>query len=76
MNKTKISKTTTGNVGEHYVAAELERRNFTTSVVGNNCKDYDIMAINNETHDAVKRRFETKTVKKCYGRRLKLWEEK
>lgn len=26
--------------------------------------------------DAVKRRFETKTVKKCYGRRLKLWEEK
>ena len=41
MNKTKISKTTTGNVGEHYVAAELERINFTTSVVGNNCKDYD-----------------------------------
>lgn len=26
--------------------------------------------------DSVKRRFETKTVKKCYGRRLKLWEEK
>ena len=50
MNKTKISKTSTGNVGEHYVAAELERRNFTTSVVGNNCKDYDIIAINNETH--------------------------
>lgn len=53
MNKTKISKTTTGNVGEHYVAAELERINFTTSVVGNNCKDYDIIAINNETHDDV-----------------------
>ena len=53
MNKTKISKTTTGNVGEHYVAAELERRNFTTSVVGNNCKDYDIIAINNETHKDV-----------------------
>ena len=53
MNDIRISKTTTGNVGEHYVAAELERRNFTTLVVGNNCKDYDIMAINNETHDDV-----------------------
>ena len=53
MNDIRISKTTTGNVGEHYVAAELERINFTTSVVGNNCKDYDIIAINNETHDDV-----------------------
>ena len=53
MNDIRISKTTTGNVGEHYVAAELERRNFTTSVVGNNCKDYDIIAINNETHKDV-----------------------
>ena len=53
MNDIKISKITTGNVGEHYVAAELERRNFTTSVVGNNCKDYDIIAINNETHKDV-----------------------
>ena len=53
MNDIRISKTTTGNVGEHYVAAELERRNFTTSVVGNNCKDYDIIAINNETHEDV-----------------------
>ncbi|MBE6147842.1 MAG: hypothetical protein E7168_05945 [Firmicutes bacterium] len=53
MKDIKISKTTTGNVGEYYVAAELERRNFTTSVVGNNCKDYDIIAINNETHEDV-----------------------
>ena len=53
MSDIKISKITTGNVGEHYVAAELERRNFTTSVVGNNCKDYDIIAINNETHEDV-----------------------
>ena len=53
MNETKISKITTGNAGEHYVAAELERKNFTTSVVGNNCKDYDIIAINNETHKDV-----------------------
>lgn len=53
MNDIRISKTTTGNVGEHYVAAELERRNFTTSVVGNNCKDYNIIAINNETHKDV-----------------------
>ena len=53
MNDIRISKTTTGNVGEHYVAAELERINFTTSVVGNNCKDYDIIAINNETHKDV-----------------------
>lgn len=53
MNDIRISKTTTGNVGEHYVAAELERRNFTTSVVGNNCKDYDIIAINNKTHEDV-----------------------
>ena len=45
MNETKISKITTGNVGEHYVAAELERRNFTTSVAGNNCKDYDITRV-------------------------------
>ena len=53
MNETKIGKNTIGNAGEHFVAAELERRNFTTSVVGNNCKGYDIIAVNNFTHKEV-----------------------
>ncbi len=47
MSETKLSNRTIGNIGEYYVAAELERRNFTTSVVGNNCNDYDIIAVYN-----------------------------
>ena len=53
MDKIKLKPINIGNAGEHYVAAELERKNFTPSVVGNNCKDYDIIAVNNENHTEV-----------------------
>ena len=45
----KLKNVTIGNCGEHYVAAELEKRNFSVAVIGNNCPDYDISAVNNET---------------------------
>ena len=53
MKKNELNNITIGNCGEHYVAAELERRNFSVAVVGNNCPDYDISAVNNETHKTV-----------------------
>ena len=49
----KLEKITIGNCGEHYVAAELERRNFSVAVIGNNCPNYDISAVHNETHKTV-----------------------
>ena len=63
MSKTKLRSTSIGNSGEHYVAAKLERKNFTTSIVGNNCKDYDIIAVNNETHEEVLIQVKTSTNK-------------
>lgn len=40
-----------GNAGEYFVAGELERRGFTVAVPMSNVKDFDILAINRETHD-------------------------
>ena len=42
-----------GNSGEYFVAAELERRGFTAAVPMSNTKDFDILAINKETHRQV-----------------------
>lgn len=42
-----------GNSGEYFVAAELERRGFTAAVPMSNTKDFDILAINRETHRQV-----------------------
>ena len=35
-----------GNAGEYFVAAELERREFTVGVPMSNVKDYDLLCIN------------------------------
>lgn len=40
-----------GNSGEYFVAGELERRGFTVAVPMSNVKDFDILAINRETHN-------------------------
>lgn len=40
-----------GNAGEFFVAAELERRGLTASVLMRNTKDFDILAINRETNN-------------------------
>ncbi|MCR5816848.1 MAG: hypothetical protein K6F91_08205 [Ruminococcus sp.] len=39
----------TGNCGEYFVAAELERRGFTVAIPMSNVEDFDILAINRET---------------------------
>lgn len=44
MNSNNIS---IGNCGEYYVAAELERNNFTSAVPMSNTKNFDILAIDN-----------------------------
>lgn len=43
----------TGNCGEYFVAAELERRGFTAAVPMSNTKDFDILAINRETNKQI-----------------------
>lgn len=43
----------TGNSGEYFVAAELERRGFTAAVPMSNTKDFDILAINRETYEQI-----------------------
>lgn len=48
--KTLNNKINTGNSGEYFVAAELERRGFTCAVPMSGVKDFDILAINNKTH--------------------------
>lgn len=40
-----------GNSGEYFVAGELERRGYTVAVPMSNVKDFDILAIDRETHD-------------------------
>lgn len=47
MEKNKIS---TGNAGEYFVAGELARREFIAAVPMSNTKDFDILAINRESH--------------------------
>lgn len=39
-----------GNAGEFFVAAELERRGLSASVLMKNTKDFDILSINRETN--------------------------
>ena len=46
-NRTNIS---TGNAGEYFVAGELERHGFTVAVPMSNVKDFDILAIDRDTH--------------------------
>ena len=41
----------TGNCGEYFVAAELERHGFTVAVPMSNVKDFDILAIHRIKHD-------------------------
>ena len=40
-----------GNAGEYFVAGELERHGFTVAVPMSNVKDFDILAINRNTHE-------------------------
>lgn len=40
-----------GNSGEYFVAGELERRGYTVAVPMSNVKDFDILAIDRETHE-------------------------
>ena len=40
-----------GNSGEYFVAGELERRGFTVALPMSNVKDFDVLAINRETHE-------------------------
>jgi len=47
-NETNVN---TGNSGEYFVAGELERRGFTVAVPMSNVKDFDILAVNRETHE-------------------------
>ncbi len=49
-NEKELTKTNIGNSGEYFVSAELERRGFEAAVLGNNCKDFDIIAYHIETH--------------------------
>lgn len=42
-----------GNAGEYFVAGELERRGFTVAVPMSNVKDFDILAIDRDTHKQI-----------------------
>lgn len=50
MNNNLIS---TGNCGEYFVAAELERRGFTVAVPMSNVEMFDILAISRSTHKQI-----------------------
>ena len=39
-----------GNSGEYFVAGELERRGYTVAVPMSNVKDFDLLAIERDTH--------------------------
>lgn len=52
-----------GNAGEFFVAAELERRGLTASVLMRNTKDFDILAINRETNNQYAIQVKTTTKK-------------
>lgn len=54
----------TGNCGEYFVAAELERRGFTAAVPMSNTKDFDILAINRETNKQIAIQVKTTRFKK------------
>ncbi len=56
-----------GNSGEYFAAAELERRGFTAAVPMSNTKDFDILAINRETHRQIALQVKTNRGKnKCW----------
>lgn len=42
-----------GNAGEYFVAGELERRGFTVALPMSNVKDFDILAIDRDTHKQI-----------------------
>lgn len=42
-----------GNSGEYFVAGELERRGFTVAVPMSNVKDFDLLAIERDTHQQI-----------------------
>ena len=42
-----------GNSGEYFVAGELERRGFTVAVPMSNVKDFDLLAIERNTHKQI-----------------------
>ena len=46
----KKNNISTGNCGEYFVAAELERRGFTAAVPMSNTPDFDVLAVNRETN--------------------------
>ena len=46
-------KVSIGNSGEYFVAGELERHGFTAAVPMSNVKDFDILAIDRETHKQI-----------------------
>ena len=48
MAKSNSDKISTGNCGQYFVAAELERRGFTAALTLVNTKDFDILAINRQ----------------------------
>lgn len=52
-----IMKNTTnvniGNSGEYFVAGELERRGYTVAVPMSNVKDFDLLAIERDTHKQI-----------------------
>lgn len=48
MTKNSVS---IGNSGEYFVAGELERRGFTVALPMANVKDFDLLAINRDTHE-------------------------
>ena len=55
----------TGNAGEYFVAAELERRGFTVGVPMSNVKDYDILCANKNGKQFA---LQVKTTLKGYNR--------
>ena len=57
----------TGNCGEYFVAAELERRGYTVAIPMSNVEDFDILAINRKTHKQIAVQIKTnKTEKKVW----------
>lgn len=50
LNNTNVN---IGNSGEYFVAGELERRGFTVAVPMSNVKDFDLLAIERDTHKQI-----------------------
>lgn len=60
-NKNNVN---TGNSGEYFVAAELERRGFIVAVPMSNVENFDILAINRETYKQYAIQVKTTSYKK------------